>query len=647
MLQGPTELTNKDIEVFISKLATEIEVIFRGHPSDNGLPLVAIRCTLAQLSLVLKENPGFVHAEESGHFFGNDGVEDKAPEAVGRFARRRLEEVANSSKAQRLLLNKRRLQDAGARGMQLLPSKDGERIWGLDRIDQRDQPMNFEYHWPNTGRGVHIYVFDTGIRYTHKEFDFGQRAIPTLDATRFVNGEPVACRADDRTCAVDRHGHGTHCAGTAGGTVHGVAKEAFLHSVKALDDNNKGLWVWFTAAIDWVLVHGQRPAVISASIYGAGISWEVKMAIEKAWAQGIAVVACAGNKNQDACAYTPGYIAATINVGATDSDDHRSDFSNYGSCVDIFAPGSDIISAGVADDHSLVSWSGTSMATPHVTGVLANLLAEDPTLAPDDLLKRLIAQATVGKVVNPGESPNLLLFNGAGGGERPKTTTSTVPPHTACSERGPHDCRQTRCCVDPHMRCFQKDEGWASCMPSCKPGIHSEDPPEHRTEWTCKPLSKGTGPPISSWIFLRSFHDKYVVAEEDGGWVRADRTHPSDWEKFFVVANRDHTISLRSFHGHYIAAERDHALKADRKAIDEWEMFSWIDNSDGTISLHTHAHSPKYWRATPEGAVKADAAKIDSWEKFWYQVVYDEGSTGGDATVEEPEALGRFARRLL
>merc|ERR1711904_626135 len=245
--------------------------------------------------------------------------------------------------------------------------------WGLDRIDDRSGLDNSYDGAANGGNGVHVYVADTGIRTSHTEF--GTRAIPTLEV---VGNGVVECDGD-ANCARDVQGHGTHCAGTIGGAHYGVAKGATIHAVKVLSDSGYGSFSWFVEALDWVVTNGQRPAVFSASLGGPGSIGFVSAAIQSATDAGVIVVVAAGNENDDACSYSPASATAAVTVGATTSSDGRAWYSNYGSCLDIFAPGSQITSAGHESNSTLATLSGTSMATPHVAGAAALMLQNTPS----------------------------------------------------------------------------------------------------------------------------------------------------------------------------------------------------------------------------------------------------------------------------
>ncbi|WP_328851100.1 S8 family peptidase [Micromonospora globbae] len=266
--------------------------------------------------------------------------------------------------------------------------------WGLDRIDEPTRPVDGLYTYPNTATAVHAYVIDSGIRTTHR--DFGGRASSGFDA---VDGTGTDC-----------HGHGTHVAGTVGGTSYGVAKGVRLVSVRVLKCDNTTTAADTIAGVDWVTANAVKPAVANMSIGFRSGSTSVDDAVARSIASGVTYVVSAGNATADACTQSPARVPAAITVGATTSADARASFSNYGTCLDLFAPGDAIVSAGRASDTASATMSGTSMAAPHVTGAAALILAENRTFTPAQVRDRLVAGATSGVVTSPGTgSPNLLL----------------------------------------------------------------------------------------------------------------------------------------------------------------------------------------------------------------------------------------------
>jgi len=276
---------------------------------------------------------------------------------------------------------------------------------------------------------VHVYVLDRGVRTTHSQFE--GRAIPTLES--YPNVRSV-CSPTNTTCAADYDGHGTHCAGIVAGKDYGVAPKATIHAVAVLSPAGSGDLAGIIDAIDWILVNGEKPAVISMSVGGPKYSehtWQV--AIDAVTAGGIVVVVSAGNNNIDACEKAPAFVPSAITVGSTDKSDSRSSFSNYGTCIDIFAPGSDVLSAGHLDDTDRTIKSGTSMACPHVAGAAALILGQNPSLSAYSVTANLISKATpnlITGIPSSPSSPNKLLYVG----DEPPTP---APTPTTCDECRP------------------------------------------------------------------------------------------------------------------------------------------------------------------------------------------------------------------
>jgi subtilisin family serine protease len=272
--------------------------------------------------------------------------------------------------------------------------------WGIDRIDQASLPLSTTFTYLNTGLGVRAYIVDTGIRFTHTQF--AGRATSGYDAV-------------DGGAADDCNGHGTHVAGTVGGTIHGVAKGVSLVAVRVLDCNGSGTTAGVIAGVDWVANNAVKPAVANMSL-GGGANTTLDNAVKNAVAKGVTFAVAAGNGNflgiaANACNYSPARVPEAITVGATTSSDAKASYSNYGSCLDIFAPGSSITSSWYTSDTATNTISGTSMATPHVVGVAALYLQSNPAATPAGVASALTSGATVGKVTSPGSgSPNRLLF---------------------------------------------------------------------------------------------------------------------------------------------------------------------------------------------------------------------------------------------
>jgi len=285
--------------------------------------------------------------------------------------------------------------------------------WGLDRIDQRSLPLNTQYTYATTGLNVHAYIIDTGIRSSHIEFS--GRVGAGYDA--IDGGAPDDC-----------NGHGTHVSGTIGGTTYGVAKQVTLHGVRVLDCTGSGYNTGVIAGIDWVTANHTKPAVANMSL-GGGASASLDTALANSVAAGVVHVVAAGNENTDACLSSPAREPQAITVGATSNTDARASFSNYGSCLDIFAPGVSITSAWYTSDSATASASGTSMASPHTAGVVALFLQGMPSASPADVVSSMIAAATTNVVSSPGTgSPNRLLYNVLGTPPTPTPTWTGTPP---------------------------------------------------------------------------------------------------------------------------------------------------------------------------------------------------------------------------
>ncbi|MGQ1299977.1 S8 family peptidase [Acinetobacter baumannii] len=267
--------------------------------------------------------------------------------------------------------------------------------WGLDRIDQKALPLNSTYSYLQTGSGTTAYIVDTGILSSHQEF-----------SGRVLSGYTAISDGNGTT---DCNGHGTHVAGTVGGTTYGVAKNVNLVPIRILGCDGSGASSNVIAGLDWILKNGKKPAVVNMSLGGATSS-SLDSAVENLYNNGYVMVVAAGNSNTDACTSSPARVSKAITVAATDNTDTRASYSNYGSCVDIFAPGSQINSSWIGSNTATKILNGTSMATPHVAGVVAEMLQSTPTASPQTISTNLLNQASSNVVKNPSGSPNRLLY---------------------------------------------------------------------------------------------------------------------------------------------------------------------------------------------------------------------------------------------
>lgn len=279
-------------------------------------------------------------------------------------------------------------------------------LWGLDRIDDRSGlDGSYDYREP-TVSNVTAYIVDTGVA-------------PHPDLDQWRGGYDAFTKSTAATAGTaDCNGHGTHVAGTVAGTTFGVAKDAAVVPVKVLDCAGSGSWSGVIAGLEWVVVDhpAGAPAVANMSLGGPRNS-SVDLAVQKVIADGVTVAVAAGNDGRDACSFSPARVTAAITTGATNRADERASFSNYGPCLDLFAPGVDVKSAWINQTYSAESTrtiSGTSMATPHVAGAAAALLEQNPGLSPEAVANALVSGATRDVVLNPRKgSPNRLLFQGS------------------------------------------------------------------------------------------------------------------------------------------------------------------------------------------------------------------------------------------
>ena len=283
--------------------------------------------------------------------------------------------------------------------------------WGIDRIDQLDLPLSTTFTYVSTGAGVTAYILDTGIRRTHLQFAGRADYIPNG-----ANGDFVG---DGRGSAEDCHGHGTHVAGSIGSTTHGVAKGVTLRGGRVVNCSGSGQASMVITAMDWIAANGSKPGVVNMSL-GYGNVQAVRDAAERLVAAGFVVATAAGNGNifgipTSACTQAPAGAPNVLTVGSTTSSDAESSFSNYGTCVDILAPGSSILSTWYTNDTATNTISGTSMASPHVAGVAALYLGSNPAATPATVMTAIKNAGTLNTITLHSRSrsngtPNRFLF---------------------------------------------------------------------------------------------------------------------------------------------------------------------------------------------------------------------------------------------
>jgi len=382
--------------------------------------------------------------------------------------------------------------------------------WGLNRIgaDARGR----------TGAGSTIFVLDTGVRSSHQEF--GGRAASAMDMS---SGSLVECNGD-ASCANDAQGHGTHCAGTAAGETFGVAPAATVRSVKVLSDQGSGSWSWSYEALDWLAVAQQnvRPAVASMSLGGPGSQQAMREAVDAAVNSGVVVVVAGGNSNSDACNFSPAFVPSAITVGSTTSTDSRSSFSNYGSCTNIWAPGSSVLSASHTSDTGSRSLSGTSMACPHVSGASAIVLSGNPTMKSSAVLQEMLDTAYLNVIsdLKAGDTNALLCVAEGGAPPTPTPAPTPAPPPGSWRIEG-NGCEMSGNCISSNNHPSNYGNGQScSIQLAGSVGISVEAfNTERNYDWLTmggSSYSGTSGPSSGSYTGVISWSSDYSVT--NSGW---------------------------------------------------------------------------------------------------------------------------------
>ncbi|MFF3317990.1 S8 family serine peptidase [Streptomyces sp. NPDC003035] len=386
---------SRRVGALVPVLALAAGLQFAVSPAAQSAPVGDLRLAPASLAV---ENSWIVVLKDGSADAADLGV---TPQHVYRSVLKGFSTSMSQAKAAALAADPRVAYVEQNTTVRMAETQPGA-TWGLDRIDQRNLPLSTTYTYNTTATNVTAYIIDTGIRTSHSEFG-GRARVGTDTIGDGQNGQ-------------DCQGHGTHVAGTVGGTKYGVAKGAKLVAVRVLGCDGSGTTAGVIAGVDWVTTNAVKPAVANMSL-GGSANQSLDDAVKRSIASGVSYSVAAGNGiligiPVNACNYSPARVPEAITVGATDSADKRASFSNYGTCLDLFAPGVSVTSAWKDNDAATNTISGTSMATPHTAGVAALYLAANPTATPAQVRDALVNNATSGKVQDARTgSPNKLLYS--------------------------------------------------------------------------------------------------------------------------------------------------------------------------------------------------------------------------------------------
>jgi subtilisin family serine protease len=519
--------------------------------------------------------------------------------------------------------------------------------WGLDRVDQTGPVQSLSYTYPTTASNVTAYIIDTGINIAHQ--DFGGRASYGYD---FVGNDTVAD---------DCNGHGTHVAGTVGGTTFGVAKGVKLVGVRVLDCDGSGTTEGVVAGIDWVTAHAVKPAVANMSLGSPVVDQVLDNALKASIASGVTYAVAAGNEYQNACQTSPGNVPTAITVGATDNVDFRAWFSNYGPCLDVFAPGVNITSAAIGGTTGSASMDGTSMASPHVAGAAALLLSAHPAWTPQQVRDAIVTGGTSGAVQDAMGSPNRLLRVGTSEVARSSVGLRARVNGKYVTAAGGLPLIASGTSVTASEQFDQVDAGGGLVALRSKANgkYVSADAAG------AKPLvAKGSA--IAAWekfqvvnnvdgsvSFKASVNGKFVTADGAGAKpLIASRTSVGLWEKFEYVAPAT-TITIKAkVNGKFVTADGAGAkpLIASRLSVGLWEKFEILDAGNGYMALKAKVNG-KYVMADGAGSMPliAKGSGIGAWEKFLLWNYLPDGSVNlvADINLKAVTADGAGTKPLI